>query len=136
MPFLGCKAFIHCQHLSCSLVHLSKFINCPFQEWPRVFYNGDSRGINTFDDISLAMLGFVKFSRRPFSFISASLMMSTFILIKNLYFFSSVRSEFFLSWQFYSFRYLSVSTFHFEYGTFFCSKFHSYILTIHSYCLN
>ena len=43
-------------------------------------------------------------------------------------FFFSERSDF-------SFRYFSFSTFHYEHGTFFNAKFHSYILIVYSYCL-
>ena len=36
-------------------------------------------------------------------------------------------------WQFYSLLYFSFSMFHYEHGTFFNAKFHSYILAVYSY---
>ena len=42
----------------------------------------------------------------------------------------SDRSDFFLTWQFYSFLYSSFSTFPSEHSVFFYAKFHSFILTV------
>ena len=45
------------------------------------------------------------------------------------------RSDSFLTWQFYSFCYLSFSASPYEHDTFFYTEFHSSILTLYSYCL-
>ena len=49
--------------------------------------------------------------------------------------FFSERSHSFFIWQFYSFCYLYFSTFHNEHGTFFNTKFYSYILPVFPYFL-
>ena len=41
----------------------------------------------------------------------------------------------FLIWSFYSFCCFSFPIFHYEHGTFFNAKCHSYILTVYSYCM-
>ena len=75
-----------------------------------------------------------------FSFISVCVMMSAsnipkYSLFPNIPKYFSKRSDSFLICHFYSFRYLSFSTFHYEHGTFSNAKFHSYILSVYSYCL-
>ena len=52
-----------------------------------------------------------------------------------VFFLFSKRSDSFLIWHFYSFRYFPFSIFHYVHGTFFYAGFHSYILSVYSYCL-
>ena len=37
----------------CSLLHLLKFFSGPLQKWSRMFYEGDSSGIYSFDKVSV-----------------------------------------------------------------------------------
>ena len=48
----------------------------------------------------------------------------------------SRRYDAFLIWRFCSFCHFTFSTFHYQHGTFFNTKFHSYKLVVYSYCLN
>ena len=72
-----------------------------------------------------------------FFFIVVYLMASTSNISKQLYFFLSLskRSDDFLIWNSIPPVLFYFSTFHYQVGTFFNAKFHSYMLTIYSYCL-
>ena len=95
-----------------------------------------------FDEISVAKLGFKKFSRSSEVFISNfsfHLCLSDGICFQYsqefVVFLLSERFNSFLIWHFFFFHCFFISTFHYEHDTFFYAKFDSYILAVYSYCL-
>ena len=110
-------SLMHGRELSCSLVHLLKFLSCPFLEWSRVSYEGDSLGICLWWDfcyiIWFRIVFLFSWDILSKFFLSSLLawwcLLPIFPSIYNVPF--SERFDFFLIWQFYSFRHLSFSIF-------------------------
>ena len=55
------KGFVYRHHLTCSLVHLSKFLHCSFEERYKIPYKRNSRGLYSCHEISTAEYVFKKF---------------------------------------------------------------------------
>ena len=89
--------------------------------------------VYSFNEISVKELGFQKFSRSSkvlFLFLSSLLIWWGHLRIfRSTCNFPSLQEFWFLIWQFHSWRFLSFSTFHYEYGT-----FHSKISWWYIYC--
>ena len=140
MSSLGCKTLgiVISFHVLWSICWSFPFVH--FKNGPVYLTIEYSPGVYLFEEISAADLSFGKLphsSKLLFSNIFFHFCLFDGVHFQNsqvlVIFVFSKGSDFFMIWQFYSFRCLSLYTFAFEDGTFSYVRFHSYILTVYSY---
>ena len=100
------------------------------------FYKINYPGIYSFDDISVEKLSFEYLYRSSEVLFFKNISFISIWRYPPIIFFLFKILDAFLIWQFNSFRCFSFLTFHYAHGTFSNTKFLSFLLVIHSYCLH
>ena len=125
-----------CIVINCLIVWsiCENFFHVHFNNGPEHLTEGDCLGINSFDEISAAELGFQKFSPSELFFSKFFLCLFDDVCFEYsqvlVIFLLSKGSNIFLARQFYSFCCFSFSLLYYEHDIFFNPKFYSYILAV------
>ena len=126
---------MYCHQFSCPFIHLSEFFA---YNWNDTEYL--TRGTTQMMRFLLQNLVSRSSSEVLFSYFFFYLCLFDCVCFQysqvRVIFLLSKYSDSFLISQFYSFCCFSLSTFHYQHGTFFQARFHSYILAVYSYYSN